>query len=82
MGPTDTTIKTANFPILSSLVGLAFGGESPFPAEIYFINLSGNIQLKFGIPYFDVLIQNLQNLQCQLLQEERSRLTLQITNLL
>lgn len=54
LGPTDTTIKTANFPILSSLVGLAFGGESPFQAEIYFINLSGNIQLKFGIPYFDV----------------------------
>jgi len=35
-------------------VGLAFGGASPFQAEIYFINLSGNIQVKFGIPYFDV----------------------------
>ncbi len=53
-GPFDETIKTANFPILSSIVGLAFGGASPFQAEIYFINLSGNIQVKFGIPYFDV----------------------------
>ena len=53
-GPYDETIKTANFPILSSIVGLAFGGASPFQAEIYFINLSGNIQVKFGIPYFDV----------------------------
>ncbi len=54
VGPFDQTIKTANFPILSSIVGLAFGGASPFQAEIYFINLSGNIQVKFGIPYFDV----------------------------
>ncbi len=53
-GAYDQTIKTANFPILSSIVGLAFGGASPFQAEIYFINLSGNIQVKFGIPYFDV----------------------------
>jgi membrane protease subunit (stomatin/prohibitin family) len=54
VGPYDQTIKTANFPILSSIVGAAFGGDSPFQAEIYFINLSGNMQLKFGIPYFDV----------------------------
>ena len=54
VGPYDQTIKTANFPVLSSIVGMAFGGSSPFQAEIYFINLSGNIQVKFGIPYFDV----------------------------
>jgi membrane protease subunit (stomatin/prohibitin family) len=54
VGPYDQTIKTANFPILSSIVGAAFGGASPFQAEIYFMNLSGNIQVKFGIPYFDV----------------------------
>jgi membrane protease subunit (stomatin/prohibitin family) len=53
-GPHDDTIKTANFPVLSSIVGLAFGGGSPFQAEIYFINLSGVIQVKFGVPYFDV----------------------------
>ena len=54
VGPYDDTIKTANFPILSSIVGLAFGGESPFQAEIYFINLQGNNQLRFAVPYFDV----------------------------
>ena len=54
VGPYDQTVKTANFPILSSIVGAAFGGASPFQAEIYFMNLSGNIQVKFGIPYFDV----------------------------
>ena len=54
MGPHDQTIKTANFPILTSVVGSAFGGASPFQAEIYFMNLSGNVQIRFGIPYFDV----------------------------
>lgn len=54
VGPFDQTIKTANFPILTSIVGLAFGGNSPFQAEIYFINLAGNMQVRFGIPYFDV----------------------------
>ncbi|MBD5230580.1 MAG: DUF4339 domain-containing protein [Bacteroidales bacterium] len=53
-GPFDDTIKTANFPVLSSIVGMAFGGESPFQAEIYYINLAGVIKLNFGIPYFDV----------------------------
>ncbi|MBR5395692.1 MAG: SPFH domain-containing protein [Bacteroidaceae bacterium] len=53
-GPYDDTIKTANFPILSSIVGMAYGGESPFQAEIYFINLQGNNQLRFVVPYFDV----------------------------
>lgn len=54
LGPYDDTIKTANFPVLTGIVGLAFGGASPFQAEVYFINLSGNVQIRFGIPYFEV----------------------------
>lgn len=54
VGPYDGTIKTANLPILTSIVGLAYGHETPFQAEIYFINLSGINQVKFAIPYFDV----------------------------
>jgi membrane protease subunit (stomatin/prohibitin family) len=54
VGPYDQTIKTANFPILTSIVGAAFGGSSPFQAEIYFINLAGNVPIKFGIPYFNI----------------------------
>lgn len=53
-GPFDDTIKTANFPVLANIVGMAFGGESPFQAEVYFINLQGNNQLHFSVPYFDV----------------------------
>ena len=53
-GPHDKKIETANFPILTGIVGAAFGGNSPFQAEIYFINLAGIIQIKFGVPFFDV----------------------------
>lgn len=53
-GPNDDIIKTANFPIISNIIGLAYAGKSPFQAEVYFINLAGNIQIKFGIPYFNV----------------------------
>jgi membrane protease subunit (stomatin/prohibitin family) len=54
VGPHDEAIKTANLPILTSLIGYAYAGKSPFQAEIYFINLAGNVQLKFAVPYFDV----------------------------
>ena len=54
VGPYDDTLKTANFPVLSSIIGLAYAGDSPFQAEVYFINLAGVVQIKFGVPYFDV----------------------------
>ena len=53
-GPLDATLRTANFPVLSHILGKAFGGASPFQAEVYFINLAGNIKLPFYIPPFDV----------------------------
>lgn len=54
VGPFDQTIKTANLPVLASIVGLAYDGGTPFQAEIYFINLARIIQVKFGVPFFDV----------------------------
>jgi len=54
VGPYDDVLKTANFPVLANLVGTAWGGSSPFQAEVYFINLQKNNQINFGIPYFDV----------------------------
>ena len=54
VGPHDQTIKTANFPVLTRIVGSLWGGNTPFQAEIYFINIPGNNQLRFGVPYFDV----------------------------
>lgn len=54
VGPYDEKIKTKNFPILASIVGLAFEGGTPFQAEIYFINLAKVIQVKFAVPFFDI----------------------------
>lgn len=54
VGPFDQTIKTANLPILANIVGLAYEGGTPFQAEVYFINLAQIIQVKFGVPFFDV----------------------------
>jgi len=54
VGPCDTTIKTANFPVLTSIIGIAYDNDTPFQAEIYFINLAKIIQIKFAVPFFDV----------------------------
>ena len=54
VGPFDQTIRTANFPILASIVGLAYEGGTPFQAEVYFINLARIVQVKFGVQFFDV----------------------------
>ncbi|PNP89764.1 SPFH domain-containing protein [Gardnerella sp. DNF00502] len=54
VGPFDQTIKTDNFPVLASIVGLAYKGGTPFQAEVYFINLAQVIQVKFAVPFFDV----------------------------
>ena len=53
-GPFDQTIKTSNFPVLASIIGLVYDGLSPFQAEVYFINVAKLIQIKFGVPFFDV----------------------------
>ena len=54
VGPVDEIIKTDNFPFLTTLLSAGYAGDSPFQAEIYFINLAGAVQLNFRIPYFDV----------------------------
>ncbi len=54
VGPYDQIIKTANLPVLASIVGQAYDGGTPFQAEIYFINLAQIVQVKFGVPFFDV----------------------------
>ena len=53
LGPFDKTIKTANLPVLTNILGAAYGGDSPFQAEVYFINLQQNNQVRFAVPYFD-----------------------------
>ncbi|MBO5440017.1 MAG: SPFH domain-containing protein [Clostridia bacterium] len=54
VGPYEEKIKTANLPVLTSILGAFYGGDTPFQAEIYFINLANIIQTKIVVPYFDV----------------------------
>lgn len=49
-GPKDIFLKTANLPVLSSIIGSAYNGEAPFQAEVYFINTAFNQRLAFFIP--------------------------------
>lgn len=44
------TLETANIPILNKLVNLPFGGESPFSAEVWFINKNYALDIKWGTP--------------------------------
>jgi len=52
------TLKTQNLPLLSSVIGLAFGGDSPFSAEVYFINKSVAMDIKWGITPFNIIEPN------------------------
>jgi membrane protease subunit (stomatin/prohibitin family) len=61
-GPLDKFLKTDNFPILTSLVSLGWDGKSPFNAEIYYFNLQGNAQIKFGTPTFDIFDYRFEDL--------------------
>lgn len=55
VGPYDDVIKTDNFPVLASIVGLAYKGSSPFQAEVYYINLAKGMELPFTVPFFRVI---------------------------
>ena len=49
-GPGRHTITTANIPLLVNLVGMAFSGQTPFKAEVYFVNMRDFIDMKWGTP--------------------------------
>ncbi len=55
VGPYEETLKTKNFPVLEKIIGTWYEGDTPFQAEVYFINLAQVVQIKFGVPYFDVV---------------------------
>ncbi|ASU38541.1 hypothetical protein hmeg3_09685 [Herbaspirillum sp. meg3] len=42
------TLDTENIPLLASLMGLPFGGKSPFTAEVWFVNRLTNLDIKWG----------------------------------
>lgn len=44
------TLSTQNIPILRNLLGIPFGGQSPFTAEVWYINKAAILDLKWGTP--------------------------------
>lgn len=46
--PGTYTLKTENLPILSTLKGWKYGFDSPFKAEVYFVNTKNFTDLKWG----------------------------------
>jgi len=49
-GPGRHTLSTANIPLLVNLIGIPFSGETPFKAEVYFVNLREFLEQKWGTP--------------------------------
>lgn len=49
-GPGTHTLHTGNLPLLNKLVNLPFGGETPFTAEIYYINRTSKLNMNWGTP--------------------------------
>lgn len=44
------TLSTENIPGLSKLMGLPFGGKTPFSAEVWFVNRVFNLDVRWGTP--------------------------------
>ncbi|MEW4489272.1 SPFH domain-containing protein [Thalassoglobus sp. JC818] len=49
-GPGHYELKTDNLPILSTMAGWKYGFDSPFKAEVYFVNTRQITDLKWGTP--------------------------------
>ncbi len=47
-GPGRHTLSTQNIPILRRLINIPTGGESPFHCEVYFINKTEQMAIKWG----------------------------------
>lgn len=44
------TLSTENLPVLRTLIGVPFGGKSPFTAEVWFVNRVTNLDVRWGTP--------------------------------
>jgi len=42
------TLKTGNIPLLHQIINIPFGGDSPFQAEVWFINMVSKLDNKWG----------------------------------
>ncbi|HMN61244.1 MAG TPA: SPFH domain-containing protein [Anaerolinea sp.] len=50
LGAGRHTISTANVPLLTNLIGKAFGDRTPFTAEVYYVSMREFADRKWGTP--------------------------------
>lgn len=48
--PGTHTLVTGNIPLIDKLINLPFGGDTPFTAEVWFVNTTVKRDLKWGTP--------------------------------
>ena len=46
--PGTYTLQSGNIPLLNKAINIPFGGESPFQAEVWFVNLISKLDNKWG----------------------------------
>lgn len=47
-GPGSHTLSTENIPLMQKVFNLPFGGKTPFPAEICFVNKTSKLDYRWG----------------------------------
>lgn len=60
LGPGRHTLQTANIPLLQHFVNMPFGDQTPFPAEVYFVDRAVLLDVKWGtqrpVPILDPVL--------------------------
>ncbi len=56
-GPGRHTITTGNIPLVIDFVGKLFDGRTPFPAEVFFVNVREFPDVKWGTPQ-PIIVRN------------------------
>ncbi len=56
-GPGRHTISTANIPLLTGLIGKAFGDRTPFTAEVFYVSVREFADQKWGTPQ-PIIVRN------------------------
>jgi membrane protease subunit (stomatin/prohibitin family) len=49
-GPGSHTLTTKNIPLLTTFLKLPFGGNTPYTAEVWFVNKLHSLDIKWGTP--------------------------------
>jgi excisionase family DNA binding protein len=57
LGPGRHTITTANIPLLTDLIGKAFGDRTPFTAEVFYVSMKEFADRKWGTPQ-PIIVRN------------------------